>query len=139
MKQTKEQNQKIRIYILDAIDLSGYNEYKDSQLSEKERVKAVWAIFKKEYCYPENLRYYGNEQKTFENWLMGLPSCFNIDFENYHILRLGREWGLLPSQTSQSVESDEKLFKMIERKEDQFLANWWARIYMNFRAILNSK
>lgn len=136
MKATKEQNQKIRNYILSAIDLSGYDEYKEIQMSEVDRVKTMYSIFKKEYGFPENLRYYGNEQKTFENWLMGLPSCFNVDFENYHILRLGREWGFLPAQTSEEARQDKRLSKIIARKEDQFLEFWWARIAMTVKAIL---
>ncbi len=122
---TKHTKEKIRNYILDCIDLSGRDKYAGVQLSEKDRVKAVYEIFKSEYGH--QLKYYGgNEQKTFENWLMGLPSCFNIDYENHKILELTRMWGLLPEGSTES-------------KKQQTLDLWWGRIYMQFRMMLNQK
>jgi hypothetical protein len=116
--------QKIRNYILSCIDLSGYEKYTGVQLSEKARVQAVYDIFKNEYLYPENLKRYGSEQKTFENWLMGLPSCFNIDFENHKILELTESFGYTPKT---------------ERQRQAVLDQWWGRIYMQVRKILTAK
>lgn len=123
MRVSQETKQKIRSYLLDCIDLSGYDRFKGLQLSERERFKAVWSIFLDEYATDYNLKYYGSEQKTFENWLMGLPSCFNIDFENYKILELNIAWGFLPEKAS-------------ERKEQLILDQWWGRIYMTLRSYI---
>jgi hypothetical protein len=124
MKTTKEVKQKIRSYILHAIDLSDRDKYKGTQLSERARLNAVYEIFKQEYGH--NIKHYGSEQKAFENWLMGLPSCFNIDFENVKILKLCTEWGFLRKNPK-------------EGEERKALNEWWARIYMAFRAMLTAK
>jgi hypothetical protein len=50
--------------------------------------------------------------KTFENWLMGLPSCFVVDFENYVILELAYKWG--------SLQPEDK-----EAKKEKIIANWF--------------
>jgi hypothetical protein len=119
MRTTSEQKQQVREYLLECIDLSGYDQYANLQLSEKERFRAVYDCFKKDYCYPENLRYYGSEQKVFENWLMGLPSCFTVEYRNYAIIELTQKWGFAPSNLSES-------------KEQKILEQWWSRIYMAF-------
>ena len=45
--------------------------------------------------------------------LMGLPSYLNIDYENYKILEIGKEWGYDLSS---------------EQKEDVFLSLWFSRM-----------
>lgn len=134
---TKELNQIIRNYILSAIDLDGYDQYKGVQLNEHDRLQAVYTIFKSEYCYPQNLQRYGSEQNVFAQWLMGLPSCINIAFENYRILELGREWGFLSQVESETVNNSYK--KTLERKEDKFISEWFARIAMAFFSNLKRK
>ena len=46
------------------------------------------------------------------NWLMGLPSCFNIDFENYRILEIAKEWGSLAQNAA-------------PHDEDKIISNWF--------------
>ena len=89
----KERNEKIKNYLLDAIDLEGRNlDY--VPLHDFEKLQEICNIFKSEYWYEENQRYYKNNMYlSFANWLMGLPSCFNIDFENYKILEIAEAWG----------------------------------------------
>lgn len=126
MKTTKEQKELVRQYLLSCIDLSGYEYYANLQMSEVDRFKTVYEIFKKEYCYPQNLRYYGSEQKTFENWLMGLPSCFKVEFRNGGIIELTQQWGFAPA-------------KLTERQEEKIIEHWWGRMYMAFRAAMERK
>jgi hypothetical protein len=116
-----EQQTKIRKYLLDCIDLSGYDDYK-SAVTDNERLRAVYNIFLSEYSH--GIKLYGNEQKAFVNWLQGLPSCFNIDFENHRIIEIGIEWGYIPENPR-------------EREERKFLNEWWNRIYMGFRKNLD--
>lgn len=119
MKKTKEIRQKTEAYILDCIDPDGYGVV---CRTDKEKLNFLYSTFKKEYG--DQLRYYGNnEQTAFVNWLQGLPSCFNIDFTNYRILELLREWGVIPEG-------------METRKEEKYLSYWWNKIYMVFHAML---
>lgn len=120
-QQIKARNEAMKQYILNAINSEGYE---ITTNTEAEKIAFLLATFKSEYGYSQNIRYYGTIQKTFENWLMGLPSCFNIDFMNYRILEIGKEWQLLPQNAT-------------ERQEDKFLAEWWARIYMQVRKLAN--
>jgi len=119
--QRQEQNRLIKEYVLNAIDSEGYEVTAET---EKEKIEFLVKTFKSEYGYKENILYYGSIQKTFENWLMGLPSCFNIDFMNYRIIEIGKEWALLSQNAT-------------ERQEDKFLSEWWARIYMQVRKLAN--
>ena len=57
--------------------------------------------------------------KTIINWIMGLPTCLNIDFENYKILELAKLWGSIPENAT-------------EKQEDKILANWWNFIAVKF-------
>lgn len=52
------------------------------------------------------------EYRSFTEWLQGLPSCFNIDFENYKILKLAVLWGSIHE-------------KHTERQADKILENWF--------------
>lgn len=64
----------------------------------------------------QNKRYYKNDIKAaFASWMQGLPSSFNIDFENYEILKIGKKWGLLAKNAT-------------ERQEDAFLNKWRSLI-----------
>lgn len=108
----------IEDYIESCIDLSEREEYAAMELSYNRQIQVVYDIFLKEYGH--NIKYYGGEQKAFVSWMQGLPSCFNIDFENYRIIELGREWGFIKT----------------ERDEDKFLREFWNRIYMNFKGLL---
>jgi len=112
-KQAENRNKAIKEYILNAIDSEGYNVTAET---EKEKLHFLFDTFKKEYCYKENLAYYRSVQNTFENWLKGLPSCFNIDFENYRIIEIGKEWGFLRQDAD-------------DREEDNFLSQWWGKIF----------
>jgi hypothetical protein len=135
MKANKQQNEKMKAYILSCIDTSLYPEMNIDKMSDLEKLNFVWGLYQDQACYPQNLKRIPNEQARFADWLQGLPSSFNIDFENYEILRIGREFGFLPDQTSQEVENQKRLFKRIEKKEDDFLAQWWGRIYVYFNGM----
>ena len=104
-----ELNKVVFAYILDAIDGEGYGK---TLTTEVEKLSFLAATFKGEYCYPENLRYYGSCQETLKNWIMGLPSSFNIDYENYRIIELAKLWDCLPQDAT-------------DKQEDKILDNWF--------------
>ena len=109
---TKALNIKAFNYILNCIDGEGYGK---TLFTDKDKLQFLADTFKSEYCYPQNLKYYGSYSKTFENWLMGLPSCFNVDFSNYDIIRIAKEWESLPLNAT-------------EKQEDKIIENWFKFI-----------
>jgi len=107
-----EKNTIVNAYILDAISSEGY----DKQLNTNaEKLQFLADCYKSEYSFPDNLRRYGSHQICFQNWIMGLPSCFNIDFENYRIIEIAKEWNDLNEQST-------------ERQTDKIIANWFNYI-----------
>lgn len=106
MAKTAELNKKVFPYILDAIDTDDYI-FKGE--SDKERLGFLYDIFVSEYGHMISRV---GTQKAFSEWIQGLPSCFNIDFNNYDILKLAKKWGSLPANPT-------------EKQEDKILANWW--------------
>jgi hypothetical protein len=96
-------------YILNAIDGESYG----IELNTiPEKLQFLNNTFKKEYCFSANIRFYGSIQNVLKNWIMGLPSCFNIDFENYKIIELAVKWGSIPVNYS-------------EKEADKILYNWF--------------
>ena len=106
---TKELNKKAYQYILECIDSEAYEVKAET---DKEKLAFLYNTFVSEYWHEYNQRYYKSMHKAFENWLMGLPSVFHVDFENYRILEIAVEWGSLPKDSS-------------EAKQDKILSNWF--------------
>lgn len=118
---TKDLNAKVFPYILNAIDGEGYGK---ELTGDKEKLSFLAETFTKEYVFPDNLRRYGSYQNIMREWLMGLPSCFHIDFENYRILEIAKEWTSIPANAT-------------EKQEDKILENWFnliaAKTFQLFR------
>lgn len=112
-QQTKDSQLKSQMYlnyILDCIDGTGY----DIELKTNEqKVIFLYNTFQSEYGY--NLKRYG-WQGAIKEYLMGLPSCINIEWENYKILQLAVKMGTLPKDYT-------------EKEADKILEN-----YFNFMA-----
>lgn len=110
-------------YILDSIDGDGY----DVQLTtDKEKIDFVYDTFSNEYSYTiEHYKRAGiNEKRVFADYLAGLPSCINIEFRNYYILEMAKQWGSIPENAT-------------ERQEDKIISNWFAFIATNFFQLKN--
>ena len=113
----KEQTEMICQYLLEAVNRSDYFDFDIT--SDKQAVNAVMEDFENATNFPVNLHNFPNRQDRFADWLMGLPSSFNVDYENHRILALARAWGSLAK-------------KATEREEDKILANWWKYIAAKF-------
>lgn len=113
-KLTKEANKAINDYIIEAISWDGY-EVDLSEATDKEKLQFVADQFKATQNYANNLKKFPNHQERLGDWLQGLPSVFNIDFENYRILELAKEWGSIPENAT-------------EKQEDLILDGWWRFI-----------
>jgi hypothetical protein len=112
----------IHAYILGAINCEGYD-LNPLPETDAEKLQHVANCFLSEYCNPYNLKIYGTYQNTFANWLMGLPSCINIDFEHYRILEIGQQWG--------SFDGYQPGTKKYEKREQQIIDNWFNLIAAN--------
>ena len=109
---TKQKNEIVNNYILDAISREGYDKVIST---DTEKLQFLADNFKSEYSFPDSIKRYGSYQETFRQWLMGLPSSFNIDFENYRIIEIAKEWGDLPAKAN-------------DKQEDKIIDNWFNYI-----------
>ena len=112
MKTTNKQHP-VYQYMLDAIDGEGYDK---TLITTEDKLQFVLDTFRKEYGWA--IARYG-QSKAFTEWLSGLPSSFNIDYTNYDILRLAREWDSLPDEST-------------ENQEQKILSNWFNFIMVKF-------
>lgn len=116
----KELDIAIKKYIVEAISTDGYD-FPAKSPSDKMLLQFLYDTFRSEYGW--SIERYG-EQKAFSEWIMGLPSSFNVDFENYKILQLAVKLGSIPVDYT-------------EKQADNILANWWnfitAKTFQLFR------
>ena len=103
-----ELDYKVKRYIVSCIDGSGY-EVDTDRMDEKGKLQFLYNTFKTEYGW--NIQRVG-EYKAVTEWLQGLPTCFGIDFENYHILHLAYNWGSIKETDTES-------------RKDKILSNWF--------------
>ena len=114
---TTNKNHPVYRYMIDCIDTDG-----NTQIAfDATKLAYVMSRFKTEYDHEIKRK---GVHKAFTDWLMGLPSCFNIDFENYKILEIAQLWGSLPE-------------KATEAQEDKIIANWFNFITVKFFQICN--
>ena len=100
---------KINQYILDAIDGEGYERTPDT---DQQKLLFLATTFKREYCFQNNFRQYKTVQEVLRQWIMGLPSCFNIAFNYCDILEVAKSFGNIPEE-------------MTEKQEDKIIENWF--------------
>jgi hypothetical protein len=122
----KTENKIVFAYILGCIQSENYDVVCNS---DTEKLQFLADTFKKEYCFPDNLKRYGSYQNIMTEWIMGLPSCFNVDFENYRILEIAKEWGTIDYTGSSR--------HVLSKLEDKVLDNWFnfisAKTFQLFR------
>lgn len=118
---TQVNRKDVNAYILNAIDADGY-ELPTQPTTDAEKLQFLADTFKSEYLHHNNER--GHRLTLFAEWMCGLPSSFNVDFENYRILEIAKEWGSLPNNAT-------------EKQEDRILNKWWdfiaAKTFMLMR------
>ena len=106
----------VKKYIINAIELCDYNLDGQEVKTDAQKIAFVYNTFKNEKGW--HIDRVG-EYQAFIDWLQGLPSCLNIDYENYKILELAKLWGSIPDNAT-------------EKQEDKILANWWNLIAVKF-------
>jgi len=113
----KELADKINKYILDTIDAAGYEDV--VLTDDKSKVNFVMSEFEAIANYPDNIKRLPNEIDRFADWLAGLPSIINIDFENYRIIEIAKEWGSLSSNPTSG-------------QQNKIIGNWFNYISNKF-------
>jgi hypothetical protein len=110
----------VKTYVLNCIPSSEdiLSEWGKTTTSDKDRLQFVFDCFSSEYNYPYNKKIHPNKQQRLAEWFKGLPSAFNLDFENYEIIRLSIEWGYLPENPT-------------EHKQQDTINNWFTRMAFN--------
>src|SRR5690606_15394518 len=106
---TTELNARAFAYILSVIDGENYGQ---EPTTDKEKVDFVYQCFKSEagHLVPRV-----GEYAAFNEWITGLPSSFNVEFRNYRIIEIAKEWGSIPADAT-------------EKQEDKILGNWFNLI-----------
>lgn len=128
---TKELNENVFNYILNAIDGEGFGK---EFTSNTDKLSFLFETFKSEYCYPYNLQRYGSYQETFRQWIMGLPSCFNIAFSYYEIISIGKKWGSIPQNATNKQEQKiiNNWFNLIASKTFQLMKKYKVLPFLPF-------
>jgi len=95
---------------LGCIDSSGFDV--PTPKTDKEKLEFLAAQFKA-YNYRNNVKYWnGNYQAILADWIQGLPSSFNVDFENFAIIEIAKRWDSLPENPTDS-------------QVEKILSNWF--------------
>ena len=98
-------NQKAYRYIIKSINSENYDVVTKGRI---QKLKFLKDTFIKEAGW--NIERVG-EVNAFKEWTQGLPTVFNIEFENYKILELAVKWDQLTLGDTQ--------------REDHILENYW--------------
>lgn len=109
-------------YILSRISSEGYEAcpYYNPCETDKEKLAFLYAAFSNEYAWA--IERYGM-RKALTDWLSGLPSSINIEFENYRIFNTLKEWGELDDSSSEG-QIDSALLKWFPRMAMRIMTLW---------------
>lgn len=118
---SKEYIKNVEDYIFNCIDLDCF-ELESNEISKKEMLILVSNEIKKVAFYSNNMRKFkNNKDEIIADYLQGLPSFLNIDFENYNILKVAAKL--------------HNINKIPDNKEDVILNNWFLHIANKFIAL----
>ena len=106
-KRFREAADRFKEYFVSCINNKGYSNVR--LITTECKLKFLHDTFIREAGW--NIERVG-EQNAFREWLMGLPSSINIEFENYKILQLAKRLGSL-------------LENATDKQEDKLLENYW--------------
>lgn len=101
------------MYVIDCIKESSRATDEGKEFNtDAEALQFFFDNFEEEYNNQYNKRRWPNLAERIGEYLMGLPSCCNIDYTYYNILLLGVKWGVLSSTE--------------DKKADKFLKNFFT-------------
>ena len=108
MKLSQKTHDLYNNYLLESLDFDGYDLPKPK--TNKDLINLFFGVFNSEVGF--NIARVG-EYKALIDYLQGLPSCINIDFDNHSIIERAKKYGSL---TDNATEDDK--YKL--------LVNYWA-------------
>ena len=106
MSKASELDQKVKRYILERIDGTGYGR---ELKTTADKIRFLEETFNSEYGFM--IERHGRTT-ALKEWYAGLPSAVSIDFTNYDILQLAVKWGSIPENAT-------------EKQKDTILENWF--------------
>lgn len=121
MSKSSELDRTAKLYILDCIDNSGFN---DDTLNTQEKIDFLKETFYSEYKWRIDQM---GEQKAMAVYISGLPSSFNIAYSNDDILKLAVKWGSIPEDYTEN-----QAYKIIENWFN-FVAAKTCQLFKGFR------
>lgn len=114
----KPDYKQISEFIRDSIDNEYLRDATGLQVNnEVEQFTGLRAVYLSEYGHEVDRS--KNYQQTFASYLMGLPSCVSIPFNNYEILQRAVKWESLPTEYT-------------EKQADKILENYWSFMAMQY-------
>lgn len=81
--------EELKKYAVECIEGTEYGIDTDN-MTDKEKIEFVLGVFDDEYNIPYNKRSYPKLHERLGQYFRGLPSCYNIDFDDYAISELAR-------------------------------------------------
>lgn len=120
---SKEYLTRLNAYLIESIETDYFT---TEPKTDKDKINAVYKEYEAEFCHDYNIKRYPNDVVRFSEWLMGLPSCINIEFQNYDILELAKKL--------------HGVNELTEKQEDVILNNYWLHIadkFLSLRSKLN--
>lgn len=94
-------NKDFKQYIVSLIDS---DIYEVETVTSKDKVKFVLDSFNKEFNYSNNKKRYKNLVIRIAEWLKCTPSVINIEIWNEDIIKVAKEYKLLPSEITEDEE-----------------------------------
>ena len=94
-------NKDFKQYIVSLIDSEVYEV---ETKTDKQKVKFVLDCFNKEFNYSNNKKRYKNLIIRIAEWLKCTPSVINIEIWNEDIIRVAKEYKLLPLNITEDEE-----------------------------------
>jgi hypothetical protein len=97
-------NEKMQAYILEAIDPTPY--VGEHTMSDVEKLTFLKETYMNEYGKFAVKQHKFNHQLCFAEWVAGLPTVFNIDFQNFDIWNKAVELEMIaPDPTDEAIDA----------------------------------
>ena len=102
-------------YIFECIDFS---EYQENPTEKRKKLIYLLEVCKKEKRYNA----YKTEKYMFIEWCYGLPSCFNMDYQQYKVIELMKAFNI-----------------PIPKNEYELYDRWYGQLYDSIKYLISKK
>ena len=105
----------IEKYIFECIDFS---EYQEKPTGKREKLLYLLEVCSREKRYNT----YKTEKAMFIEWCFGLPSCFNMDYQQYKVLELVKAFSI-----------------PMPKNEYELYNRWYGQLYDSIKFLISKK